>query len=306
MNVSVSTVIINPLQQILEPDIKQKIEADIKHGAEADVKLVAEANVKQNADKVDLLSFWKSTDLYLKESETMTLHIRSISIISIASGALIGAVVGAIGGVVAAPSGIGVAPAVAAGIAIGTGLGIGVGFGVKEVVSVIVIRRDESFIKWRKKAIEDQAWPVFKNFLKQKEEFNALRCQLSGEVPIVPVESPNGHIYEKEVIEKWLDEHPNQTCPKGGNKFTKADLVYSPTHAKKIIEIARRVIEESPNIPFITEGFKIMEKTITENNCNIGAAKIGEIAKDAFKHNLSEDQFQNIIGLAFRQHKKSN
>jgi pre-mRNA-processing factor 19 len=77
-----------------------------------------------------------------------------------------------------------------------------------------------------------------------------MQCSLSGKTPDVPVVSKYGHIYEKSLLEKWLEANPN-VCP-----ITKQTLVLEDLIEVKIARVVPPRPTTATSIPAMLSLFQ--------------------------------------------------
>ena len=239
---------------------------------------------------------------YITEDSSIkpvTIRIISISIPTIILCTGIGAGVGgAAGGLICGGAGAAVTggpgailaiPGVAAGAAIGAGAGAGIGLLLSTVISTISISRSTHYEEWRKQALRDKVYPIFQKFVDQDNELKNLVCPITHELPIVPVASPNGHVFEEAEIIKWLDQNPNNPCPMRAAPFTKKDLVYSHATVCAIMIRIKTLLKSeirSFESQIISEGLKATQMDLNSNNYNILQQESNRILESSYQNRV--------------------
>lgn len=71
-------------------------------------------------------------------------------------------------------------------------------------------------------------------FLKSDNVLKHLLCTLTKTIPICPVHSPDGKIYEYKYIRNWIEDHPNTPIPSSKNVFPIKELQIDFSHANAI------------------------------------------------------------------------
>ncbi len=173
----------------------------------------------------------------------MKLNVYFISGVRIVGGAIAGGTAGYIAGtsigacypIVGSKIG-GIAGATVGGLAGGA-----IGNALARRKITVDIEQTTNFIEWKKNALRDNLYPLFERIL-HDNIFLGLVCPISHELPIVPVRTPCGHIYEMSDITHWLSrKKPDGLCCVLGCAavFTANDLAYSQEHIRKIMEAAK-------------------------------------------------------------------
>lgn len=135
---------------------------------------------------------------------------------------------------------------------VGTAVGGTIGFAlgsylasrtIKERVKVTIYNSNE-FVLWRLKKIESEAYRIFNNFLDAEIRFKKFIDPLTGELILIPMDAPDGHIYDFESIESYIDkltDDPKEKVPSPlveGVEFCKEDLVFNRKFCLDLIKKA--------------------------------------------------------------------
>lgn len=134
------------------------------------------------------------------------------------------------------------------GMAVGGGLGLGVGLywasrSVKKKVNVTIEKSNE-FALWRLNQFNDKVYFVFRNFLDTEKCFKKFICPIIGDLILMPMKAPDGHVYDWEYIEPYIDAlttDPNEAVPspiENGKEFCKNDLVFDRKFCLDLIKKA--------------------------------------------------------------------
>lgn len=160
---------------------------------------------------------------------------------------------------------------------VGTAVGGGVGFAigtcwasrtVKKKVNVTIDKSDD-FAFWRVCKIEEKVYPVFRNFLNTDERFKKFICPITGELILMPMKDPFGHVWDWEYIESYIDDltdDPSELVPSPhdmGQKFCKNDLVFDRKFCLDLIKKAERTynkVIDIQNEHIKAEGLKAVIK----------------------------------------------
>lgn len=150
------------------------------------------------------------------------------------------------------------------------------------IYSMHKVSRSDVFREWLGNSIKKDVFPMFLDFIENDAEMADLMCTISKDYPTFPVRLPDGHVYEKEEIEKWLatytpvpqndPKNPNLPNPTwynasspfrvGERVYTVEDLQYATSHFTKIIQrmykIRRRVLKEMRPDNIINQGLEAL------------------------------------------------
>jgi hypothetical protein len=199
-------------------------------------------------------------------------------------------------------------------LTIGQTIGTLVGgyFGVKAVRRLelktmsLVIAESDFYKQWQEgkhKEVHELYVHAFKNHVKNRAPTDELLCMFTADVPLIPVRSPNNHVYEKSEIEKHLDmksviiqraiesgsspeyiEELRQTiCPYRIKPFTKDQLVYDVDVAQRVTEELKKMVLAAPYEqydPVLQDYIKILLNHYRITSTNINAQIIGRFASD--------------------------
>lgn len=256
--------------------------------------------------KTDLSTTFKRTEQYIKENpdkQTLAYRIASVSIGTIAMTTVAGTCVGgAAGGIIGLVAGAAV-PSALTGAKIGCGVGFSVGLILSPITTIVSIKTSQEYINWKTQALVNRIYPIYQEYLKQDEEFRDLICPISHELPVVPVRSPNGHVYEKSEIETWLDSNPNNPCPMRGNPFTKADLIYDEKHVRKIVMRARALMNQHViQNQDVEAGIKALSNNLVERSASLLAEELSQVAKEALEKDFSPELFSTVAKTIYQKH----
>lgn len=288
----------NAIDPVLEADRKADLDM-LSIGDQPKLTKAQEADTKLYAGTSCIDSFGRSikylSQCIYEDPSEISLRILSISIPTILCVTAVGTVVGALaGGVVGTVKGGAMSvPGALTGAKIGGCAGFTLGIAVSSIHVTIQIRQSDHYIRWKTQALQDKVYPLFQDFLKQDEQFQDLICPISFALPVVPVKSPNGHVYEKASIEKWLLSNPDNPCPLRGKSFTKSDLVYDQKHLNKIIKRAKELLNQKLN-PHVGEGLRALNESLTSNRFAVFQGEHAMVAKEAFDKGLTPDQFASL------------
>jgi hypothetical protein len=256
----------------------------------------------------------KAVAAYVKESAPlMKVFVCFSSAVIVASSATTGAAIGCVAGAGIGSMiepGVGTRVGMYAGGALGGLAGGAIGTVMAKRTIMILIPRTKFFARWKRTAQRDKLYPLFEKILKENV-FTSLTCPISLELPVVPVETPCGHIYEQEQIESWLNtrKKTDRYCTLGCQKpFTIYDLTYSEEHIRKIMHAANLRIQEldsqnDKNSKYLSTGLS----AIVRDNCMISNKVLGEIMHDecrsAFDRNMDEERFLETAKKMYRKEK---
>jgi len=198
---------------------------------------------------------------------------------------------GAAGGVAAIPSGA----------KLGAKVGMAVGGIIQPIRYVVSIERSNIFRKWLADAVLKDAFSEFQQFCDEDEEISDLLCMISSEFPVDPVRAPDGKVYEREAITKWLATNPNNPSPiRAGGNFTAADLVPAPDHLRNIMErmsdIYRKRICQMSADDIRREGFEqFREAFIKDYSAGRGEEFRQLLAQHLTGNYLNEQEYQEKV-----------
>lgn len=241
-----------------------------------------------------------------EERKEITLRILSVSIPTIVGSTAIGAALGAVaGGILGGLKSMGTlsAPGAVVGAKAGAVAGFGVGIVLAPYVTTIAIRNSEHYINWKTRALKEKIYPLFQEFLKETDSFKDLICPLSCDLPVIPVRSPYGHVFEKSWIESWLDMNPSHACPLTRQHFTKSDLVYAQDHVKKIVDRAHAIMREKEKIanPEFVVGLEAFVASAENTSLAVLSAETGKLAEEARDKKLTAEQYGELCKNAFQR-----
>lgn len=238
-----------------------------------------------------------------KEKEEVALRILSISIPTIVGSTAIGAALGAVaGGILGAINSASIlsAPGAVVGGKAGAVAGLGVGIVLAPYIVTIYVRQSDHYIQWKTKALQEKVYPLFQEFLKNDATFLDLLCPITKDLPLIPVRTPYGHVFEKAAIETWIETNP--TCPLTRYKLHINDLVYAQDHVNNIVRRACALMRERQNnAPHIVEGLQAIVHTNTANSVEVLKAETAQFAENASKNKLSADQYAELCKNAFQR-----
>lgn len=260
------------------------------------------ANVSVNLTRVQQIEQWRTEHpaeiseiksrrwefLQKPENKKTTLLCVGVGVGSgIVTGALIGGAVGATCGTPGGPPGM----------LVGGGIGAGVGAVVGGIVgasvaTVILYPRYKEFLKTD--AGKEFAGK-FTTFLSEETILQDYCCPITLEPVMDGVRAPNGTLYERQAIEKWIKTHGNN--PTTREKLKKSELVpdieASFESAKKYVEIleAERdsIAEKSPHL---IAGFEAKIMDIREWYINYANNKFVALQKQFSDKKITYQQFQ--------------
>lgn len=241
------------------------------------------------------------------ERTDIILKITSVSVTTVFVCASGGMAIGAVSGAIAGSSMpvLGSSGGAVAGAQIGAIAGATFGIIIGTSVAVIKLSESNHYIQWKTRALKENVYPIFQEFLKNDEAFEDLICPLTYELPMVPVMSPNGHTYEKHAIEKWIDLHPDRSCPFKGKNFTKQDLVYNQKHVRKIVKKAKELLanQEMNQRPVIVEGLNAAHQTLKENNYEALRADSERVLKESYDHNVPSKVYSKLSSRIYNNYR---
>jgi len=113
----------------------------------------------------------------------------------------------------------------------------------------VQISISDHFTQWRADAIINKVYPIFKNFINGRKEFEDFICPISQDICAIPMLAPDGQTYDKDTIEEYIaslgvgdDDHIESPYKNG--TFCKNDLIINTQYCKDIIEKAKEVYKE--------------------------------------------------------------
>lgn len=113
----------------------------------------------------------------------------------------------------------------------------------------VQISISDHFAQWRADAIISKVYPIFKNFINGRQEFEDFICPISQDICAIPMLAPDGQTYDKDTIEAYIaslgagDDDPIESPYRNGT-FCKNDLVINTQYCKDIIEKSEEVYQE--------------------------------------------------------------
>jgi hypothetical protein len=214
-------------------------------------------------------------------------------------------------------------------LATASGALAGVSIGYKIAISnfvksgPLVILQSEEFNEW-KAGLSKEKYDLFLNCLKNHIDidhtFEDFVCPITLDIPKVPVVCPNGHVYEKDEIEKHLDlrwaavqrlvtsgysqdkidEALRTVSPMRGAAFTKEDLKYAVPFVVGAIEHFKGVINilkaQNPDA-IVIEGLKRLVKQYQETYQAVTDEAISLLTKDILLLGGNDDLRRQFVAL---------
>lgn len=188
----------------------------------------------------------------------------------------------------------------------------------------IVILQSEEFNEWRT-GLGKEKYDLFLNCLRNHIDidhtFVNFFCPITLDVPRVPVVCPNGHVYEKEEIEKHLDlrwaavqglidarypqvridEALTTVSPmRGAKPFKKEDLKYASPFVVAAIEHFKEVInilKSQNHDAIVIEGMKRLVKHYQETHQAITDESISLLTKDIILLGGNDELRREFVSL---------
>ncbi len=166
------------------------------------------------------------------------------------------------------------------------------------------------YLNWENNLNEEKL-KLFNKVIKNDESFNRFICKISNTFINTAVMAPNNLLYEKDLIEMWLDAKEKEikeaiesgassetieemkkfVCPVRGKYFTKDQLVpYENYHS----ELEKLVLEKIKNrekyleIQLINDGLRALLSTCESNRDNVFCQKLAAIELFCLKNNLPD------------------
>ena len=213
------------------------------------------------------------------------------------------------------------------GTAIGSLVGIPIAYKIAKAKGRIKILNSPQFKEW-KKSIGKEKYDLFLNCLKNhsafmeepknEKEWENYICPITHEIPAIPVISPNGHIYEKEAIEKHLDtvwariqgylddgyveadlqDKLVTVCPLRGKPFKKEDLKYASEFVKKVskkLETAAKKLEIAPkDDDILKEGIVQLYDHYRRTEDAISIEVMSRLSEELLQLGASDEQREKV------------
>jgi hypothetical protein len=148
------------------------------------------------------------------------------------------------------------------------------------------------------------------------QDLRQFECSLSHNLPMIPVRSPNGHVYEKEYIERHLDEKwaaikraqesgstqkyidglLETVCPMRCAPFHKEHLVYADDVAEQILSRLKTFIKEirlDPNVdPILIDRVKEYIHHYVTTITNVSTAVVSRMVTELNELGATPDQLE--------------
>jgi U-box domain-containing protein len=164
------------------------------------------------------------------------------------------------------------------------------------------IEFDEDYKRWKGKAIADEVYPKYEEWIRSVNDFDDYLCGLNLTLCRVAVRDPNGQLYDKEAIERWIDSveaDPNKrgtnlSCPQRKRVLKKSDLICDFTYHAKVLEIIDIKLKEKLDAQYRAGLLAYKNSTINDNK------KLYEVMilewSEKFRQNLiTEDELAKGI-----------
>ncbi len=194
----------------------------------------------------------------------------------------------------------------------------------------IQIKQSNEFAEW-KQGYTKEEYELFANCLKNYWiEINAKQdnqhdleelptCPITQDIPLIPVISPNGHVYEMTAIEEHLDlawarvqryidsgqsaerieEQSHIVCPCRGAPFKKEDLSYATDFARKMIRRLKAIkdrLEIDPEIDrFLQNGIRSLLKQYEQTDGRIQNKVALRLTRDLARLGATDEQIERIM-----------
>ena len=205
----------------------------------------------------------------------------------------------------------------------GLGLAISTPIAIKKALKVgtVIIKQSKQFEYWKACKTKEQ-YELFlyciKNFAKDAD-FEDFICPIAQDIPLVPVASPNGHVYDKEAIETHLDiqwakiegyrasgytkaqlqKKMTIICPMRSQSFKKEDLKYDIDFAKNAIKFLKGIkakLQIDPDEdPILEEGCNALLEDYQQNYAAVKIDAIMQLTRELTILGATEKQTRDII-----------
>lgn len=205
------------------------------------------------------------------------------------SGAIGGACTGAIiGGVCGTPGG---PPTMAVGAGIGAGVGFVVGGAIGTGMAVVYLR--PRYKEWCKTEAGREFAGKMQIFLHENSILEHLTCPISQMPVIEGVRTPDGQLYEKDEIEKWIKQHG--TNPQTRERITIDDLTpdesASLEAAKTFVRFLQQKREETKEIaPALIPGYDKLIQDTREAAMGVHNTKLVTLQKQWQKGKITYEE----------------
>lgn len=233
----------------------------------------------------------KSREQYKRENgnraQTITLNIFKksfpLTVLTVGGCALVGAGIGATAfATPAAP----VAGPVCTTIGGVGGAAVGVVLARRMIITkvAVAIQQSDHFMLWRTRAIANNVYPVFHNFICTEKEFKPFLCPLSRDIITIPLRAPDGQIYDYAKINDYfttLTKDPDERIASPFNpeiKFCRNDLYFDRKLCEDLIKKGEKVyarVVKMGNKHIETHGLKaVIDNTRTIMDALYQQAKV--------------------------------
>ena len=223
------------------------------------------------------------------------------------------------------------------GTAIGSLVGIPIAYKIAKAKGRIKILNSPQFKEW-KKGMGKEKYDLFLNCLKNhsafmeepknEKEWENYICPITHEIPAIPVISPNGHIYEKEAIEKHLDiawariqgylddgyveanlqDKLVTVCPLRGKPFKKEDLKYASNFveevSKKLEKVSKKLEIDPGRDSVLQEGIIQLLNHYKEMEESVSVEVMSRLSEDLLKMGATDEQ-RETVRFAFTKYMRA-
>ncbi|SRR5258705_584023 len=171
----------------------------------------------------------------------------------------------------------------------------------------------DHFSQWRADAIINKVYPIFKNFINSRKEFEDFICPISQDICAIPMLAPDGKTYDKDTIDQYftalgVKDNEHIDSPYRNGTFCKNDLVINTQYCKEIIEKAEKVYKEiirlgkddvkTHGLDAVKKNTKeIMDSILTQVEYQVWA----ELKQDLENGNITTAQRDKIVARTVAQ-----
>lgn len=236
-----------------------------------------------------------------------------------------GAAVGSIlGGIISGPPGAFLGGSI--GLVSGSAAGTTIGAAVGAAIQYVEIDKDNTYIIWKTACIDRNKYNAYKEKIKlifpSCEDFI---CPISNDFPLIPVVSPNRHVYDYETITAWLNHKTEEerqlvasfseqaclgcirsaidtarmnVCPMRGPYFTKEQLLYSyefVTNLRNKLENYLQNQHCENRDPEVVAGLNAYLNTINSNSRMILVQRINAVSRRMDHMGLTNEKFRESV-----------
>jgi len=190
-----------------------------------------------------------------------------------------------------------------------------IGGAIGATYSIVTLSQSEEYLKWKGEAIVKNVFPIWQDFL--NEQVYEYQCPITQDLIGVPVRAPDGRVYEKAAIEKWINQKEAEAAGMPEPKrteilmntsviraciITKESLIYANDYHRKLFDRLATVYNKgvvavlgpnsvSPNRALVMQAIQAYAKNVLPQNNQIIAHAYHQCLQELQAGRMTQNEY---------------